>query len=479
MDTSSGTHKPLWVRSLYWRIVLTFCGCIAGVLAVQLAAVVVWLNSAPEPPRLSAFTHAVAADIADAVAKNPALDVRRYVEGRYRKPLASLYIVMAANGEVITTGPLQPPPVSVKGALDYYRTRPASLPESWTNGPYQVAPILVNGTLAGGVGVVVPVTWKELVGWKMAALSGVLLLLGTGVAGLLIFGPMRKRLDDLDRTARRFGAGDFAVRARVDGGDELGALASTFNRMAVDLETRDAQLKSADRARRLLLADVSHELMTPLTAIRAYREVLAMSELARDSEAAHGLDVIDDETRRLESLVGDLLDLARLEAIGDSLDVRDVSVENLFGRVTAHHEPDARRCGVVVRSAVEAGAEILYGDSMRLEQALENLVGNALRHTPAGGEIELRAEVDEGAVVLSVSDTGHGIPREHVPFVFDRFYKVDPARAGERPIGSGLGLSIVKAIVERHGGTISLLSDPGVATVFMIRLPVSASAVLV
>src|SRR5262245_10167856 len=111
MDTSSRTRRPLWVRSLYWRIVLSFCGCVAGVLAVQLVAVVLWLNSAPEPQRLSAFTHAVASDIASAVSANPTLDVRGYVERRYRKPLASLYIVMAASRQVITTGPLQPPAV--------------------------------------------------------------------------------------------------------------------------------------------------------------------------------------------------------------------------------------------------------------------------------------------------------------------------------------------------------------------------------
>jgi signal transduction histidine kinase len=125
---------------------------------------------------------------------------------------------------------------------------------------------------------------------------------------------------------------------------------------------------------------------------------------------------------------------------------------------------------------VDIGAEVLYADSRRLEQALENLVANALRHTPAWGDVELRAEAREGAVLLSVRDSGRGIPSEHVPFVFDRFYKVDPARAGERPVGSGLGLSIVKAIVERHGGTISLISDPGVATVFTIRLPLAAPA---
>src|SRR5262249_34426973 len=162
-----------------------FCGCIAGVLASQLAAVVLWLNSAPDPSRLSAFSHAVAADLGEVLAANPGLDVQQYVDHRYRKPIASLYSMMAADGRPSFSVPLRPPPASVTGAQEYYRGRPTALPESWLTGPYQVAPILVHGKLAGGVGVIVPFSWKELVGWKMAALSGALLLIGTAVSGFL------------------------------------------------------------------------------------------------------------------------------------------------------------------------------------------------------------------------------------------------------------------------------------------------------
>ena len=466
----------MWIRSLYWRIVLGFCACIGAVLVVQLAAVVAWLNTAPDSSRVSAFSHEVAADLAQALTANPAVDLQRYVDRRYRVPFGSLYIMRADNGQAIFAGPLRPPPESVKAAQEFYRGRPTTLPDSWLSGPYQVAPIMVNGTLAGGVGVIVPLTWKQLVGWRMAALSVALLLAGTGVAGLVIFGPVRRRLRDLDRAARRFGAGDFDARAAEGGNDELTSLARTFNRMALDLGARDQQLRASDRTRRLLLADVSHELLTPLTAIRAYREVLAMTDLARAPDAARCLEVLDNETQRLEGVIGDLLDLARLEAGGDSFEQCDISVENLFGRVAAHHEPEARRRGLAVATTVGADAEILYGDPRRMEQALQNLVANALRHTPAGGEVEMRAEMKTDSVVLSVRDTGTGITAEHLPFVFDRFYKADPARAGDRLAGSGLGLSIVKAIVERHGGSVSAFSDPGVATVFAIHLPVGVAA---
>ncbi|HWW87015.1 MAG TPA: HAMP domain-containing sensor histidine kinase, partial [Vicinamibacterales bacterium] len=385
--------RPVWVRSLYWRIVLSFCTCIAAVLAIQTTVTVLWINSMPDPSRLTAFTHAVAADLSGALTANPNLDVQRYVDEHYTDTPASLFIV-APDGRAILSGPLRPSAAAIDGARKYYRRqpRPTAVPDSWMRAPFYTAPIIVSGNLTGGVGVVAPTSWKQLLGWKMAVLSGTLLIVGTAIAGLFIFNPMRRRLHDLDRAARHFGAGDFSVRAIEGGGDELASLAGSFNRMAIDLGVRDRQLKAADRTRRLLLADVSHELMTPLTAIRAYREVLAMSEFARDPETAHCLDVLGDEAHRLESLIGDLLDLARLEAGGDSLEQRDVSVENLFGRVAARHEPEAKRRAVALDIRVETGAELLYGDPFRLEQALQNLVANALRHSPPGGEIEIWAE---------------------------------------------------------------------------------------
>jgi two-component system OmpR family sensor kinase len=451
--------------------VLGLAACITGALAVQTMAVLILLNSVPDSQRLSEFTRGVAADLGAALDADPNLDVQRYVDTHHARPLASLYIALVRNTEVVLRGPERPPEASIAGVREFWAQHPAAIPDSWVTGPFHTTPLLVHGALAGGVGVVVPQSWQHLVGWKMAVTGVVLLLAGTGLAGRFIFGSVRRRLGDLEQAARRCGAGDFSARARESGADELAAFASAFNRMAADLGTRDEQLKAADRARRILLADVSHELMTPLTALRAYREVLAMSELGRDPEAAHGLAVMADETHRLERIVGDLLDLARLEAGGDSLQCEDVAVENLFGRVAARHEPEAKLKGVALITSIATGAEILYGDGLRLEQAVQNLAANALRHTLPGGDVELRAELNGAEVLLSIRDTGTGIPPEHIPFVFDRFYKVDPARAGDTAAGSGLGLSVVKAIVARHGGSVSVFSDPGVATVFTIHLP--------
>jgi two-component system sensor histidine kinase BaeS len=304
------------------------------------------------------------------------------------------------------------------------------------------------------------------------ALVGVGLVAGaTALASFVIFGPVRRRLRSLEEAAVKVGAGNLGARAREDGGDEVAGLAAAFNHMAHDLEVRAQELQAADRARRLLLADVSHELRTPLTAMRGYLETLSMPELTLDATArARYVGIVSEETRRLEHIIGDLLDLAKLEGGGDSLELQDVPIENLFGRVVARHERDAAARRITLASSIAPGAEIVIGDALRLEQALQNLAANAVRHTPAGGRVELGAELADRHVVLTVRDSGPGIPAEHLPLVFDRFYKADASRTHDTA-GSGLGLSIVKAIVERHGGTITVSSSPEKGSLFMIRLP--------
>jgi signal transduction histidine kinase len=241
--------------------------------------------------------------------------------------------------------------------------------------------------------------------------------------------------------------------------------------MAADLSARAEALRVADHDRRQLLADVSHELMTPLTAIRGYLETLAMAELDLDTETRHRyLGIVREETARLERLIGDLMDLARLEAGGGALVRTEIPVEELFRRVIERHERDAGLKRVALTSRIDPPSMTVDVDPVRLEQALQNLAANALRHTRSGGSIELVAGVGPDGAQLSVRDTGEGIPAEHLGHVFDRFYKADTSRAGDQR-GSGLGLSIVKAIVERHGGRITVRSQEGLETVFEIVLP--------
>lgn len=297
-----------------------------------------------------------------------------------------------------------------------------------------------------------------------------LLVVATTLATLFVFRPAQRRLRALEDAARKLGAGVANARAPVAGGDEVTAVARAFNAMADELDRRASDLHDAADKRRQLLADVSHELMTPLTAIRGYLETLQMTELDLNPDARQRyLAIVGAETERLERITGDLLDLARLEAGGGALTLAPVDVATLFTRVIERHERAAAETGVLLSSHVDPAADTVVGDAGRLEQVLQNLAANALRHTPQGS-VELRSEPRADGVAILVRDSGAGIPPEHLPRVFDRFYKADEARGADGR-GSGLGLSIAKATVERHGGRITARSDPGRETVFEIVLP--------
>src|SRR5437764_1154277 len=234
--------------------------------------------------------------------------------------------------------------------------------------------------------------------------------------------------------------------------------------MANELAKRAGALEASDRVRRQLIADVSHELMTPLTAVLGHLETLSMPEVRLDDEMRlRHVAIATREAQRLERLIGDLLDTARLEAGGGDLDIQPVATREVFTEVVAHHEIDCRTRNIRFVCSVAWDAEVIRADPFRLEQALENVTANAIRHTPDGGQIELKAERVGPDVALIVTDSGEGIAPEHLPLIFDRFYKTASVK-GIASRGSGLGLSIVKAIVTRHRGHVSATSTLGVGT---------------
>ena len=202
-----GDRLGLWVqvrgrvdrsgdRVCTWRIVLGFAACIAGVLAVQAAAVLVWLKSVPDDQHLRDYTHAVAADLAGALAEAPDRDMQRYVDLHYPKPLASLDIIFARGLQIVMRGPDRPPDADIAAVRSYWSRHPTTVPDNWMTGPYLVAPITVNGQLMGEVGIVVPRSWRELLSGKMALLSLVLLFAGTGLGGWFIVGSLRRRFSN-------------------------------------------------------------------------------------------------------------------------------------------------------------------------------------------------------------------------------------------------------------------------------------------
>ena len=472
---------PVWHRSLYWRIALGLTAFLALLLLAQ-GLLFIWMTDriagsmpARSPRRLAVLA---ASDVAGALDREPTLDLTAYVEEQYGHVFRPLFVVMRDGRLVSNHGTAVPAELEARLRFQLARLTRGRRIRTELRGPRggsEVAAIVVNGEVVGAVAVPpgappFSLLVREL-GPTMAVIGGVVLIAGGGAIALVVFGPARRRLRQLQEATGRIGAGDLSVRAPAEGGDEVAALARSFNRMAAELDARARALEASDRARRQLLADVSHELMTPLTAMRGYVETLTMPEVSVD-EATRGryVRIIEEETRRLERIIGDLLDLARLEGGGAALRREPVDVAALFERVATRHERELRERGIALVRTVDAGAAAAHGDADRLEQALQNLAANALRHTPDGGRIELMALRDGEAVRITVRDSGPGIPAEHLPLIFERFYKADAARRAAG--GSGLGLSIVKAIVEQHGGAIAARNDGG--AVFEVVLPLEA-----
>ena len=505
--------RTAWFRSLYWRIALGFVAMLAILLLVQ-GALFLWLTaryresvSSRSPQELADL---VARDLSDALADDPALDLQQFVHERF-DDVGVPFAVVLRDGRRAFNRPAALPPqfaervrarlIAPRGAFGpppggrgrnaappgWPAPRPpdgnteagaggagsAQANEADTQRPrprrrggrggvgagVHLAPVVVQAALAGHVAVPagVPETGtllRELgptLTWSGLALLGI----GSAALALVVFRPARRRLRSLEAAARALGQGRTEARADESGGDEVSTLARAFNQMAAELDARAAALAAADRTRRQLLADVSHELMTPLTAIRGYTETLAMAGLSLDEATRRRyLAIVEEETHTLEAIIGDLLDLARLEGGGAALALEHVPVVELFGRVRDRHAPALQARGI--RLEMHAPETLAVdGDPQRLEQALQNVASNAIRHTPDGGVISLEASEDGDHVMIAVRDTGPGIPPEHLPRIFDRFYKVDASRTTTgAPAGSGLGLSIVRAIVERHGGSV-------------------------
>ncbi|WP_018599020.1 ATP-binding protein [Mycobacterium sp. 155] len=244
-------------------------------------------------------------------------------------------------------------------------------------------------------------------------------------------------------------------------GDEFDALAQSFNDMA-------GRLQAVDTSRRRLLGDLAHEIRTPVAVLEAYVEAIEDGVRTLDSETT---DVLRQHTRRLVRFSDDAAALAKAEEGRATVEPAAVSVADLVALavVAAANRFDAK--GVTLHSDIGSALPHLWADPHRLGQVLGNLLDNALRHTPSGGYVQIAASATKNTVTLTVSDTGDGISAEHLPHVFERFYRTDTARDRDRG-GSGIGLSIAKALVEAHHGRISVSSSgAGAGATFVVTLP--------
>lgn len=287
--------------------------------------------------------------------------------------------------------------------------------------------------------------------------GGATLLLGTGIA-LMLSRSLLRPVIAVEQATVQIARGDFSTRIDVESRDELGQLAGAVNQMT-------AQLEGYEKRRREFLANVAHELRTPLSYIRGYAQAVAEGLVRSDEDRDRYLHIVQEESVRLGRLVDDLMDLAQMEEGHLSFDLQPLDLAVPIDQAAAAIRPLAEEKGVHVEVSLPADLPHPLADGARIQQVVFNLLDNGLRHTPAGGRLSVGARREGGQVVVTVADTGEGIPPGELPLVFERFRK-------HHSHGRGLGLAIVRSIVRAHGGEVGVVSEPGRGAAFSFTLPV-------
>jgi signal transduction histidine kinase len=288
-------------------------------------------------------------------------------------------------------------------------------------------------------------------------------VVGAAVAillGLFLTRQFTKPIRALKKGAARISSGDLAYRVEVKSGDEFGELASSFNSMA-------ASLDSSEQSRRRLFADIAHELRTPLSVIGGTVDAMLDGVYEPNPD---NLNSIKEETEVLTRLVAELRDLTLAESGHLKLQIEPTNLAELVQRRVSQAEVIARGKNITLSMDIAEGLPEIEADGRRIEQVVANLLDNALNHTPSGGTVTVAVSPDKDGVLVSVADTGEGIPAEHLPYIFERFYKVDDARS-RKTGGAGLGLAIAKQMVELHGGKIWVENEAGKGSKFSFTLP--------
>lgn len=299
--------------------------------------------------------------------------------------------------------------------------------------------------------------------------AGLMALLVSGIFGLVWFALLTRRFTRLTTAVQRLAGGDYSQRIEAPSDDELGRLARAFNDMAGTIEAQLAAMRETDRQRRELIANLTHDFRTPLTSLRGYAEQLLSAPQGSEEERRQALGSILDNADRLTRLAQQLSTLARLDAYDKPLQREPFSLPELAHDIAGKFRHQAGQAEVALSVACDPALPWVDADLGLIDRVLCNLIDNALHATPAGGWVRLDAEARDDGVRLSVVDSGVGIAAEELPVITQRFYRTrDSIAKGE---GSGLGLSIVREICERHGTRLEVASRQGEGTRVSLVLP--------
>jgi len=304
-------------------------------------------------------------------------------------------------------------------------------------------------------------------------LATILLLFASGIAivlGSFFSEAVSRRITALNETVQEVSEKGLGPRAEVTGGDEIAQLAQAFNIMAGQLEDTARKQQELEALRRDLIAWTSHDLQTPLASVRAIVEALADGVVDDPETSKRYLQTAKREIGALSSLIDSLFEMATLDAGGLVLDLALNSLADLVSDTLESFSAMAREKGVQLTGEVDRGVDPVMMDTQRIGRVLNNLVGNALRYTPPGGEVFVSAQSVDRQVTVLVRDSGPGLDEMDLPFIFDRFYRGEKSRS-RKTGGAGLGLAIAKGFIEAHGGEMQAYSAPEGGAIFQFTLP--------
>jgi signal transduction histidine kinase len=308
-------------------------------------------------------------------------------------------------------------------------------------------------------------------------LAIVLLVFASGIAmilGYFLSGTVTERINLLKGAAEKLAKGNLQTRVPVEGRDEVATLSVTFNQMAEQLQAADQKQREIEGLRRDLIAWVGHDLQTPLTSIRAILEALSDGVVDEPEMVRRYLLTAQRDVMSLSALIDDLFQMSQLDTGGFPLHRTPSSLRDLVSDTLESFSHLAKQQEVTLEGYVDADVDPVVMDTQAVGRVFNNLISNALRHTPARGRVSVMVRRDEASgVEVTVSDTGEGIHAVDIPHIFERFYRGDASRSRKHGTGAGLGLAIARGIVQAHGGDIHVQSDgvPGEGTKFTFHLP--------
>lgn len=490
------------LRSLYGKLVLVLLGLVVFIGAIGIVFALytdrVYEKEASQRLNRDLAANLVAGDVllVDGEVNESALE-HVFHSLMVVNPNIEVYL-LTLEGDIVAysapTGHVKRDRVSVEPIRAYLAGAPLPIEGDDPRGLdrkkiFSVSPIMVEDRYEGYLYVVLSSEIHDSA--LQSVRSSHVLQLGVGVlggslivalvAGILLFNLMTRPLRQLSRSMQAFHESDFSkplpdeLRFRRTGDDEIGRLAETFHRMEERILQQVQKLRQTDQLRRELIANVSHDLRTPLASMQGYLETMALkAEALKPEERTQYLAIANKHTERLRRLVEELFELARLESEGMRAEVEPFPIAELVQDVVQDFRLRANEKNIELDAELPTSAPLVSADIGLIQRALQNLIANAVRHTEAGGSVRIVVGPEKDSVVVRVEDTGSGIPEPALRHVFERFYQAqaDDDTEGGRRTG-GLGLAIVKKILELHGSRVQVASTVGEGSQFWFSLPVA------